>query len=68
LVGVDFNAKQIERVYHLYAGTLEEKELEIIESRISKTLISKEKEALNYVMIDRTIYPTRGKRGTLGRG
>jgi hypothetical protein len=59
LTGANFNAKQIERVCHLYGGVLEEKEQQIIESGVSKLLTVKDKEAIYYAMVDGAMYPTR---------
>jgi Uncharacterised protein family (UPF0236) len=61
LTGTNFNAKQIERICHLYGGKLEKKEQEIIESGVSKELTFSEKEAVYYAMIDGAMYPTREK-------
>ena len=61
LTGSNFNAKQIERVCHLYGGKLEEKEQKIIESGVTKELTFSEKEAVHYAMIDGAMYPTREK-------
>lgn len=61
LTGANFNAKQIERVCHLYGGILEEKEHEVIASGESKTMKIKDKEAIHYAMVDGAMYPTREK-------
>lgn len=61
LTGSDFNAKQVERVCHLYGGLLEEQQLEIIESGQAKEYSKEEQEELHYAMIDGAMYPTREK-------
>jgi hypothetical protein len=61
LTGCEFNAKQVERVCHLYGGFLEKKQEETIESGVSKEITIQEKEDLHYAMIDGAMYPTKGK-------
>lgn len=61
LTGGCFNAKQVERVCHLYGGLLEEKQKENIDSGVSKAYTTQEKEELHYAMIDGAMYPTKVK-------
>jgi hypothetical protein len=61
LTGCDFNAKQVERVCHLYGGLLDEKTSEAIESGESKAYLEEEKQELHYAMIDGAMYPTKSK-------
>lgn len=61
LTGCDFNAKQVERVCHLYGGLLDQKLTEVIESGQSKVYSDAEKEELHYAMIDGAMYPTKSK-------
>lgn len=61
LTGSSFNAKQIERVCHLYGGLLDEKLSEVIESGESKEYLEIEKQELHYAMIDGAMYPTKTK-------
>ena len=61
LTGCNFNAKQVERVCHLYGGLLEEKTKEIIETGESKVYSQQEKEELHYAMIDGAMYPIKSK-------
>lgn len=61
LVDCNFNAKQIERVCHLYGGLLDEKNIESIESGESKIYSESEKQELHYAMIDGAMYPTKSK-------
>jgi hypothetical protein len=61
LTGCKFNAKQVERVCHLYGGFLEKAQEESIESGAIKEITIQEKEELHYAMIDGAMYPTKGK-------
>jgi hypothetical protein len=61
LTGCSFNAKQVERVCHLYGGLLDEKLSQSIESGDSKVYPEAEKEELHYAMIDGAMYPTKSK-------
>jgi hypothetical protein len=61
LTGCAFNAKQVERVCHLYGGLLDQKLLESIDSGESKVYSEQEKEELHYAMIDGAMYPTKSK-------
>ena len=61
LTGANFNAKQVERVCHLYGGLLDEIQTEVIESGVSKVYSEQEKEELHYAMIDGAMYPTKSK-------
>jgi Uncharacterised protein family (UPF0236) len=61
LTGCNFNAKQVERVCHLYGGLLDEKLVESIESGHSKVYSEAEKLELHYAMIDGAMYPTKSK-------
>lgn len=61
LIGSNFNAKQVERVCHLYGGILEEQTEEIIDSGVSKNYSEEEKQELHYAMIDGAMYPTKSK-------
>jgi hypothetical protein len=61
LIGSSFNAKQVERVCHLYGGLLDKKLTESIESGQSKVYSEQEKQELHYAMIDGAMYPTKSK-------
>jgi hypothetical protein len=61
LTGSNFNAKQIERVCHLYGGLLEEEQQKVIKSGLSKDIVKQEQQDLHYAMIDGAMYPTREK-------
>jgi hypothetical protein len=61
LTGVVFNAKQVERVCHLYGGLLDQLQEEVIESGESKAYSEQEKQELHYAMIDGAMYPTKSK-------
>lgn len=61
LTGSNFNAKQVERVCHLYGGLLEQLQEEVIESGQSKGYSEQEKQELHYAMIDGAMYPTKSK-------
>lgn len=61
ITGCDFNAKQVERVCHLYGGLLDELQEEVIESGQSKAYSEQEKQELHYAMIDGAMYPTKSK-------
>jgi len=61
LTGCNFNAKQVERVCHLYGGLLDQNLAEDIESGESKVYSEADKEELHYAMIDGAMYPTKTK-------
>jgi hypothetical protein len=61
LTGRNFNAKQVERVCHLYGGLLDEKLAQSIEAGESKVYSEQEKQELHYAMIDGAMYPTKSK-------
>jgi hypothetical protein len=61
LTGGDFNAKQVERVCHLYGGLLDQNIQESIEFGESKAYSEEEKQELHYAMIDGAMYPTKSK-------
>jgi hypothetical protein len=61
LTGCVFNAKQVERVCHLYGGLLDEKMAESIARGESKVYSEEEKLELHYAMIDGAMYPTKSK-------
>ena len=61
LTGSDFNAKQVERVCHLYGGLLDQKLEESVKSGESKNYSELEKQELHYAMIDGAMYPTKSK-------
>lgn len=63
LTGCDFNAKQVERVCHLYGGLLNEKLEESIEKGASKAHSESERQELHYAMVDGAMYPTKSKEG-----
>jgi len=51
LTGCDFNAKQVERICHLYGGLLDEKTCETIETGESKAYLEEEKQELHYAIL-----------------
>tara|TARA_R110000868_G_C10826927_1_gene759055 strand:- start:21 stop:926 length:906 start_codon:yes stop_codon:yes gene_type:complete len=61
LTGGGFNAKQVERVCHLYGGLLDARSEEAIASGETKFCSETEKEELHYAMIDGAMYPTKSK-------
>lgn len=61
LTGGEFNAKQVERVCHLYGGLLDEKLAQEIDFGQSRVYSESEKEELHYAMIDGAMYPTKSK-------
>ena len=61
LTGGEFNAKQVERVSHLYGKKLEEELEETLESGVSKELLEEQKQEVHYAMIDGAMYPTKSK-------
>jgi len=61
LTGSCFNAKQIERVCHLYGGMLEQETSENLMQENFLEHKEQAREALHYVMVDGAMYPTREK-------
>jgi hypothetical protein len=61
LTGSSFNAKQIERVCHMYGGMLEQETSEHLMQGDFLEHKEQDREALHYVMVDGAMYPTREK-------
>jgi len=61
LTGSSFNAKQIERVCHLYGGLLDQETQKQMDSAAHKSYSEPEQSALHYVMVNGAMYPTREK-------
>ena len=61
LTGSDFNAKQIERVCHLYGGMVEEEIRQSVIDGCHVEYSDQERSELHYLMVDGAMYPTREK-------
>lgn len=59
LTGAGFNAKQIERVCHMYGGEVERRDLEEIEVNGYDVVSPDERDELHYVSVDGSMYLTR---------
>jgi len=61
LTGSDFNAKQIERVCHLYGGIVDEEINQSVIDGCHVEYSDQERSELHYLMVDGAMYPTREK-------
>lgn len=58
-LGIDINAKQIERICHKYGQWIEEEDLQLIKKMGKRAYSKKESEALHYASVDGSMYLTR---------